>query len=85
MCGSGERIKMNSEIITIATAAVQRYAETHPRPSCVSQVQAAEMMGISAQTMCKIVRDGRTFTLNAAGKIPIWQVDDAIAGRKKAA
>ncbi|MFZ2525347.1 MAG: hypothetical protein WAW87_08530 [Candidatus Ferrigenium altingense] len=69
---------MNSEILTIATAAVQRYAETHPRPPHVNQAQAAAMLGISPQTMGKLVRNG-TFKLNKCGLIPITQIDDALA------
>ncbi len=71
---------MNHEQIAIATLAVQRYAETHPRPPHVTQAQAAKMLDISAQTMCKLVRSG-TFKLNKIGQIPITQIDDALAAR----
>lgn len=76
---------MKQEALEAAVAAVQMFHAMHPRPSAVDQKQAAEMMGVSPQTMSKLVRTGNLFTLNAAGKIPIWQVDAAIAGRKKAA
>jgi len=71
---------MNREMIEIATIAVKRYAETHPRPPHVNQAQAAKMLGISPQTMGKLVRNG-TFKLNAIGLIPIIQIDNAIAER----
>lgn len=76
---------MNPQILETAVAAVRLYAESHPRPSTVTQAQAAEMMGVSPQTMGKLVRTSGLFTLNEAGRIPIWQVDAAIAGRKQAA
>ena len=72
---------MNSEIIAIAAAAIQRYAETHPRPPHVNQSQGATMLGISPQTMGKLVRCG-IFKLNKCGLIPITQIDEAIAGKK---
>lgn len=73
-----------NEILEIATAAVRRYAETHPRPSSVTQKDASEMLGISEGTMCKLVRTG-VFTLNKLGKIPIEQIDRALAADRKAA
>lgn len=60
--------------LEIATKAVRLYAETHPRPIHVTQKQAAEMLGISAPTVGKMVRSG-TFRLNGAGLIPISQID----------
>ena len=71
---------MTPEILETAIAAVRLYAETHPRPPCVTQAQAAKMIGVSAQTMGKYVRFGM-FKLNGAGLIPIGQVDDFIARR----
>jgi predicted DNA-binding protein (UPF0251 family) len=68
-----------NEAIEIAVTAVRLYAETHPRPSSVTQKQAAEMIGISAPTLARIVKTGR-LKLNAAGRIPIGQVDALIAG-----
>lgn len=67
-----------AEILEIAIEAVRRYAEMHPRPSSVTQKDAAEMLGISEGTMCKLVRTG-VFTLNKLGRIPIEQIDRAIA------
>lgn len=68
---------MNREMIEIATIAIKRYAETHPRPPHVNQAQAARMLNISPVTVGKLVRNG-TFKLNAMGLIPITQIDEAI-------
>ncbi|MGF6777838.1 DNA-binding protein [Paraburkholderia sp. GAS334] len=67
---------MNEEL-RIALLAVQLYAERHPRPSQVNQKQAAEMLGVSARTVGKMVRFG-TFKLNRCGMIPIEQIDAAL-------
>ena len=68
-----------TEAIEIAVTAVRLYAETHPRPSSVTQKQAAEMLNVSAPTLGRIVKTGR-LRLNALGRIPIGQVDALIAG-----
>jgi hypothetical protein len=72
--------KGNKEMdeLTVAIKAVQMYAELHPRPSQVTQKQAAEMIGKSVPTVRKMVACG-TFKLNDCGLIPIHQVDLAIA------
>jgi len=62
--------------IEIATQAVRLYAETHPRPTHVTQVQAAQMLHLSRDTIRKLIRTG-TLRLNACGLIPIEQVDAA--------
>ena len=69
-----------TEHIEIAVQAVRLYAETHPRPPHVTQKQAAEMLGLSAPTVGKLVRSGR-LKLNGAGLIPILQVDRLIMER----
>lgn len=69
---------MNSEVIQIAEAAVRLYAETHPRPPHVTQVQAAAMLNISESTMSRMVKTGR-IKLNRFGMIPISEVDSALA------
>lgn len=53
----------------------------HPRPTQVSQVQAAEMLGLSRETIRKLIRAGN-LSLNACGLIPIDQVDQVRAARK---
>lgn len=66
--------------LEIATKAVRLYAETHPRPIHVTQQQAAEMLDLSPPTISRLVRAGK-LKLNAAGRIPIAQVDALIEGR----
>jgi len=39
-----------ADALHIAVLAVQRYAETHPRPSSVTQKEAARMIGVSGAT-----------------------------------
>jgi excisionase family DNA binding protein len=63
--------------IQLAAAAIRVYAETHPRPSQVTQKQAAEMVGVSEATICRMVRDG-SLKLNKFGRIPIVEIDRAL-------
>lgn len=58
----------------IVDLAIKRYAERHPRPVQVTITQAAEMLGLSRQTVSKMVRAGQ-LKLNRCGLIPIEQVD----------
>ena len=39
-----------ADALRIASLAVQRYDETHPRPSSVTQKEAALMIGVSGAT-----------------------------------
>lgn len=64
-------------LIECAAKAVQIFAEQHPRPSQVTQVQAAQMLGMSAQTVGKMVKDGR-LSLNKLGMIPVSEIDRAL-------
>lgn len=63
-----------SEAEQIARRAVQLYAESHPRPPHVTITQAAEILGLSRQTVAKMVRAGQ-MKLDRCGRIPIEQVD----------
>ncbi len=63
-----------SALITIARTAVQLYAETHPRPTHVTQAQAAERLGVSRWKVGNLVKAGK-LRLNACGMIPIEQID----------
>jgi len=72
-----------SELLAIAQKAVQLYAESHPRPSQVNQTQAAQMLGVSKATVCRLVRSG-TLRLNACGMIPIGEIDAALSVQKAA-
>lgn len=70
--------------LNIAVQAVRLYAESHPRPPHVTQRQAAEMLGLSAPTVSKLVRAGK-LRLNGAGLIPIAQIDALLAADQRAA
>lgn len=72
-----------TEALEIAVKAVQLYAETHPRPIHVSQKQAAEMLGLSAPTVGRMVKSGQ-LRLNGAGLIPVGQIDELLATRNAA-
>lgn len=63
--------------LEVALKAVSLYAETHPRPPHVTQVQAAEMIGKSVPTVRKMVRAG-VLRLNQCGMIPISDIDRAL-------
>ena len=63
--------------LQIAKRAVQLYAESHPRPSHVTQIQAAEMLGVTSRTVHTLVRTGK-LRLNGLGRIPIVQVDELL-------
>ena len=67
-----------SELELVAIRAVQRYAETHPRPSQVTQKLAAEMLNLSEQTVSKMVKTGR-IRLNDCGMIPITEIDRVLS------
>lgn len=57
-----------------AVRAVQLYAERHPRPTQVSQAQAAEMLGVHPRTVRNYILAGK-LKLNGCGQIPIEAVD----------
>lgn len=63
--------------LEIATKAVQLYAETHPRPSQVTQEQAAEMAGVSRMTIHRMIKSGQ-LKLNKFGRIPTAEIDKAL-------
>lgn len=63
-----------ADVIRIAHRALETYEARHPRPPHVTATQAAEMLGLSRQTVSKIMRAGR-LRYNACGLIPIEQVD----------
>ena len=67
-----------TETLEIAIKAVQLYAESHPRPSQVTQTQAAEMLGMSRNTVAKLVRAGN-LRLNGCGLIPVSEIDKILA------
>lgn len=60
--------------LRIAHRAVQLYAETHPRPTHVTQIQAAEILGVSTRTVRNYIHAGK-LKLNRCGMLPIEAVD----------
>lgn len=71
---------MNAEVLQTAVKAVQIYAETHPRPSQVTQLQVADMLGKSHVTVRKMIRSG-IIRMNECGSIPITEVDRVLAAK----
>lgn len=69
---------MNQEALNIAVKAVQIYAEKHPRPHQITQVQAASMLNVSESTVSRMVKTGR-LRLNRFGMINITEIDEALA------
>ena len=61
---------MNQEALNIAVKAVQIYAEKHPRPHQITQVQAASMLNVSESTVSRMVKTGR-LRLNRFG-LPLF-------------
>ncbi len=75
-------LKMHQEeienlVLRAAEAAVALYAARHPRPSHVSVVQAAQLLGLDRHTVTKLCRNG-LLQRNALGNIPIEQIDRAL-------
>jgi excisionase family DNA binding protein len=66
--------------LRIAAQAVRLYAETHPRPTQVTQQQAAEMLGVSTRTVRRYIRSG-LMKLNRSGYLPIEAVDEMRASQ----
>lgn len=65
---------LDDRALRIAARAVQLYAETHPRPTHVTQKQAAEMLRVHPKTVQNYVAAG-TLKLNRCGLIPIEAID----------
>ncbi|WP_454763384.1 helix-turn-helix domain-containing protein [Cupriavidus campinensis] len=71
---------MEATAFETAMRAVELYAAQHPRPTQVNIKQAAEMLGLSAPTVRKLMKAGE-MSLNRCGLIPIEQVDRVRATR----
>jgi hypothetical protein len=63
-----------ADLDAIAERAVRRFAETHPRPTQVTQQQAAEMLGVCSKTVQRYIRAGK-LKLNGGGYVPIEMID----------
>lgn len=64
----------------IALKAIALYDATHPRPAQVNQIQAAEMLGKSRQTVARMI-DAGLLRLNGCGLIPITEIDRVLSAR----
>lgn len=74
--------QVSGEMLTAcALKAVRLYAESHPRPTQVNAIQAAEMLGLSAQTVRKMIKQGR-IALNPLGMIPVSEIDRVLSVRE---
>lgn len=67
---------MTEDDMTVRAAlrAVEIYAARHPRPTQVTQKQAAEMLGVHPKTIRNYVVAGK-LALNGCGLIPVEAVD----------
>lgn len=61
-------------LVACARKGAQLYAEQHPRPIQVNMTQAGEMLGLSMQTVSKMVKEGR-IALNRLGTISVTEID----------
>lgn len=68
--------------VELIVEALRRFTETHPRPLHVNQLQAAEMLGISRQTVSRLVKVGE-IKMNRLGQIPISEIDAALRARNE--
>lgn len=64
--------------LDLIVKAIEIYGARHPRPSHVTQVQAAEMLDLSEATVSRMVKSGQ-IRLNGAGRIPITEIDRLLA------
>ncbi len=71
---------MDIKQLEIAIKAVQIFSETHPKPSQGTQTQAAEMLGISRQTVSRMIRTS-SFSLNKCGMVSILEIDLILCAR----
>lgn len=74
------QIISQAALLEVAFQAVRLYAETHPRPLHVTLGQAAEMLGISMESLMKLM-SGKKLRLNECGLIPIGDIDQVLASR----
>lgn len=62
------------EVLRIAERAVQLYVDKHPRPTQVTQRQAAEILRVDPKTVYNYIRAGK-LKLNRGGYLAIEDVD----------
>jgi plasmid maintenance system antidote protein VapI len=64
----------DDQTLRVAVQAVRLYAESHPRPTQVTQKQAAQMLRVHPKTVRNYIMAGK-LRLNACGLIAIEAVD----------
>jgi len=64
-------------VMRVVVKAIELYVARHPRPSQVTQEQAAEMVGVSRATINRMIKAG-VLTLNKFGKVPVEEIDKAL-------
>jgi excisionase family DNA binding protein len=78
----GDTERTEEEMLLIASRAIDAF-ETRPRrPVHVTIKQAAEMLGLSRHTVSKMLTTGE-LRYNRCGRIPIEQIDMALARSKR--
>ncbi|HDR9878285.1 TPA: DNA-binding protein [Burkholderia cenocepacia] len=66
-------------MLSLIHRAIVEFEREPKRPTHVTQMQAADMLGLSRATVGKLVRTGE-LRLNGCGRIPIEEIDWFRAG-----
>ena len=67
----------DTEALNIAMRAARMALDMRPRPTQVTQTQAAEMLGVSRPTVSRMIAAG-VIRLNKAGMISITEIDKVL-------
>lgn len=62
------------QLARVLARGIRMYAEMHPRPTQVTQTQAAEILGVAPRTVRRYIRAGR-LKLNGYGYLSIVDLD----------
>ncbi|MFT4068959.1 helix-turn-helix domain-containing protein [Paraburkholderia sp.] len=76
----GRSALTEAELLRIVERAIDIYEAQSPRPPHVTIKEAAKTLGLSRQTVSKMLHAGQ-FKHNKCGLIPIEQIDAALASR----
>lgn len=69
-----DKVLTEEQVARIVARGVRLYAETHPRPTQVTRLQAAEILHVDPKTVYNYIRAGK-LKLNRAGFLAIEDVD----------
>ena len=69
-----EQDTLSMALLAAVSKALELHAMRHPRPSHVTQQQAASMLGLHRNTVRRFIDTGK-LRLNKCGLIPTEQVD----------